>query len=234
MKNRPKIVPPSTDVPPSKVVARRNDQVGLYHVLNRGSRKGQIVLSETAMWELERLMFYFNDSSCPRGILDRVSPSEFANYVWPLPGPRQPLVEVCAHFLAGNHLHLYLRGTRVNISKFMQRLQSSVARRFNNRSGNSGAVFQGRFKIVPIKKKRHFWRIFTYILVKNARDVSSSEAWKSNSKLAATEYSFSSLGDLLGRRPRRPFIESALFGQVFPDEASFWANAAEYLGPKSA
>jgi len=64
------------------------------------------------------------------------------------------LFEVChaynivllAFSLMPNHFHLFLHTTEANLSRFMQRLQSTFAIRYNLKHQQVGHLFQGRFK----------------------------------------------------------------------------------------
>ncbi len=68
------------------------------------------------------------------------------------------LGDVCAELrwkrlgycLMDNHVHLLLETSDANLSRGMQRLQSSYAQRFNLRHDKSGHVFQGRFHATVI------------------------------------------------------------------------------------
>ena len=61
-------------------------------------------------------------------------------------------VGVFAVVLMSNHCHLLLRTKLANLSKFMQWLGLTYPRRFNNRHGRSGHLFQGRFKSIVVEK----------------------------------------------------------------------------------
>ena len=50
-----------------------------------------------------------------------------------------------SYCLMPNHVHLLLRLPRPTLSLGMQRLETGWARRYNDRRGRYGHVFQGRF-----------------------------------------------------------------------------------------
>ncbi len=48
--------------------------------------------------------------------------------------------------LMGNHVHLLVETPEANLGSGMQRLHGAYARKFNDRHGRVGHVFQGRFE----------------------------------------------------------------------------------------
>ncbi|NQU03409.1 MAG: transposase, partial [Syntrophaceae bacterium] len=60
-------------------------------------------------------------------------------------------VNVFAYVLMDNHYHILLRTNRPNLSKAMQWMGVTYTRRFNNRHGRSGHLFQGRFKSLIVE-----------------------------------------------------------------------------------
>jgi hypothetical protein len=53
-----------------------------------------------------------------------------------------------------NHYHLLLRTRRANLSRAIQWFAGTYTRRFNNRHGRSGRLFQGRFKSILVETDR--------------------------------------------------------------------------------
>ena len=98
----------------------RVDEAGLYyHVMNRGIAKQQIFYSD-------------DDYDLFITILFEVCPAY--NIV------------LHAFSLMPNHFHLFLHTTEANLSRFMQRLQSTFAICYNIKHKRVGPLFQGRFK----------------------------------------------------------------------------------------
>src|SRR6185295_3268037 len=91
----------------------------LYHVVARGNRREAVFLGR-------------NDYE---GYLHRL-----ALY------PAQYAVTLHAYCLMPNHVHLVLRAAEAPLDRFMQCLQQSYTRAFNDRHGLVGHVFQGRYK----------------------------------------------------------------------------------------
>jgi len=62
-----------------------------------------------------------------------------------------------------NHIHLFFRTPKPNLSQGMQYLLSGYANWFNTRHRCPGHLFQGRFKGELIEDERYFWTVSRYI-----------------------------------------------------------------------
>jgi putative transposase len=69
-----------------------------------------------------------------------------------------------AYCLMDNHLHLLVETPKPNLGAGMQRLHGSYGRRFNDRHGLSGHVFQGRFGSKRILGEEHFATTARYVV----------------------------------------------------------------------
>jgi putative transposase len=72
-------------------------------------------------------------------------------------------VDVFAFVLMRNHYHLLLRTNSANLSRAMQWLGLSYARRLNNRLGRCGHLFQGRFKAMVVESDAYMVELSCYI-----------------------------------------------------------------------
>lgn len=72
-------------------------------------------------------------------------------------------VDVFAFVLMGNHYHLLLRTNLPNLSRTMQWLGLTYARRLNNRLGRCGHLFQGRFKAMLVESDAYLVELSCYI-----------------------------------------------------------------------
>ena len=115
--------------------ARWTIENGLYHVMNRGHEKRDIVLDDIDRQEWMRL-------------LDRVA--------------RRCEWRVFAYALLHNHFHLFVRTPNADLSIGMHDLQSGYATIFNQRYSRVGALFQGRFKSVLVEDQGHAWTLSRY------------------------------------------------------------------------
>jgi hypothetical protein len=62
-----------------------------------------------------------------------------------------------------NHFHLFLHTTEANLSRFMQRLLSTFAIRYNIKHNRTGHVFQGRFKSQVVDSSAYACVLSRYI-----------------------------------------------------------------------
>ena len=109
---------------------------GVYHVINRGVDRTNIVRDDDDRHEWWRL---FNRVALRCG--------------W----------RVFAHVLMTNHFHVFLKLTATNLSTGMHDLESGYATLFNKRHGRTGALFEGRFKAVLVESEGHAWSLSRYI-----------------------------------------------------------------------
>ncbi len=62
-----------------------------------------------------------------------------------------------------NHIHLFFRTPRPNLSRGMQRFLSTYANRYAKRHRRPGHLFQGRFKGELIEDESYFWTVSRYL-----------------------------------------------------------------------
>lgn len=72
-------------------------------------------------------------------------------------------VSLIAWCLMSNHVHLLIEDPKQEMGRFMQRLCTSYAKRFNTIAGRTGAVFQDRYFSVPIRTDEQLIRCVLYI-----------------------------------------------------------------------
>jgi len=72
-------------------------------------------------------------------------------------------VDVFAFVLMKNHYHVLLRTNLPNLSRSMQWLGLTYARRLNNRVGRYGHLFQGRFKAIVVESDAYMVELSCYI-----------------------------------------------------------------------
>lgn len=109
---------------------------GLYHVMNRGIERHDIVHDDVDRQEWMRL-------------LNRVA----NRCEW----------RIFAYVLLDNHFHLFLKTPKPNLSAGMHDLQSGYAALFNQRHGRVGHLYQGRFKSVLVENEGHCWELSRYL-----------------------------------------------------------------------
>ncbi len=92
-------------------------------------------------------------------------------------------VSVFAYCVMPNHFHLVLRPDgEYDLSRFMHWLTTTHAQRLHAWNGTSGtgAVYQGRFKSVPVQCDQHFLTVCRYVERNplRAKLVTAAEQWR--------------------------------------------------------
>ena len=108
----------------------------LYHVLSRGNLGQPIFRDDT-----DRCMF-----------LDIIGEAS-----------ERFSIEIYAYVLMENHYHLLLKSQEPNLSRTMQWLGTTYTRRFNIAHGQSGHLFQGRFKSIIVENDAYLLQLSYYI-----------------------------------------------------------------------
>lgn len=133
----------------------------LYHIVNRAAKKALLFWTEQDYIAFERLL---------------------------LEAKRRFAVKVFAYILMPNHWHFLLspRGDQ-DLSRFMHWLTTTHSRRWNvsHDKCGTGAVYQGRFKAIPVQDDEHAFRICRYI---------ERNALRANLVGRAEDWRWSSLG----------------------------------------
>lgn len=140
------------------------DGEDFYHVLNRGVDKRKVFLSNSDRARFVHDLWEFNDSAHAFN-----SGRKFPNNASMIDVGRQSLRRklVRIHFfcLMPNHYHLMLSPVAENgISLFMKKLNGGYAKYFNEKyAPRTGALWQGKYKSVPVETDRHFLYLPYYI-----------------------------------------------------------------------
>ncbi|MEK7154424.1 MAG: transposase [Patescibacteria group bacterium] len=212
----------------------------IYHTLNRGVDKREIFMDDQDRFRFVHDLYAFNDA-------DLIN----ANY-WDFKKAndsgfnviarrsiekkrRKMLVNIHAFCLMPNHYHLLLSPKiEGGIPKFMKKLNMGYARYFNERYKRKGALFEGRYKSIPVMNDKHFGFIPQYIHF-NPLDLVSPE-WRENRLVDCQKainflgsYRWSSYLDYIGKKnfpsvTNRRFILDCLGGTE-----QYKSNTKKYL-----
>ena len=107
-----------------------------YHVMNRGNRREDILLTDK-----DRQVF-----------LDGLADScEIYS------------ITLITYVLMSNHFHLLVQTPKANLSEFMRHFLVTYTVRFNRRNGRAGHVFQGRFKSLLVDEDEYLLPLSRYI-----------------------------------------------------------------------
>lgn len=140
------------------------------HVLSRGVDKRKIFLDKQDYLRFIHGLFEFNDQEPANNVSYRFSGNTHGVVRSPIVGgedtrsPRRLLVTIHAFCLMPNHYHLFLSPRVENgISLFMRKLNIGYAKYFNQKCERTGALFESRYKSVPVTEERHLLHLPYYI-----------------------------------------------------------------------
>lgn len=141
-----------------------------YHVLNRGNEK-QKIFRDFGDRRRFLLSLFLSHTKHTFDHIDRlsreldVSSRRAFSDESVLPQVKKArLVHLVAFSLMDNHFHLLIEEkTKVGVTKLMQRLQNSYTKYFNTKYDRVGHLFQGAYKIVPVKSNEQLIYLSTYI-----------------------------------------------------------------------
>jgi putative transposase len=106
---------------------------------------------------------------------------------------------ILAWVLMPNHAHLLVRSAHTRISRLMARLGTGYARRFNERHGRVGHLFQNRFRSRRAVDEADTIGLVFYV------SRNPLEGGLVPDAAALEDFAWCGLGALLGRRAPRPF-----------------------------
>jgi putative transposase len=132
----------------------------IYHVLNRGTDKRDIVSDDADRYRFMRDLYIFNDKKRAPGNAHRRLEDDVSVFN----EPRVPLVHIHAFCLMDNHYHLLLsEAVDDGIPYFMHKLNMGYSKYFNEKYKRTGTLWQGTYKKINIIKDSHFIYIPYYI-----------------------------------------------------------------------
>ena len=169
-----------------------------YHVMNRGNRR-QTVFEQDRDYEL---------------FLRKLA--EFAAVYD---------VSLRTYCLMPNHFHLYLVTRQANLSAFMQALLTAFTVSKNRREGQSGHLFQGRFKAMVIEAESYEAVVSRYIALNPVR----TEFWRQQPVAARRrhlrDYPWSSYGALIGLRTCPEWLDARALLAAWPGASTAQVEA---------
>ena len=199
----------------------------IYHVFNRSVAKQPIFLDENDYQRFLNVVdFYrFFSPGLRFSHYNRLSLEERKTFMEKLLKNGEKQVLIFAFCLMPNHFHFLLKGLKeLGIQKFASNLQNSYAKYFNTKRKRNGALFQEMFKTVRIESDEQLLHVARYIHL----NPFTSYLVKDINQLR--DYSWSSLGDYLGKKIFS-FVETDFLSGFYPSVEKFITftfNQADY------
>lgn len=149
--------------------------------------------------------------------------------------PRKLLVDIHAFCLMPNHYHLLLTPKiESGIPKFMKKVNMGYAKYFNEKYKRKGALFEGRYKSIPVTGEAHFGYILQYIHF-NPLDLVAPE-WRQNQLANYSKainflesYRWSSYLDYAGRGNFPSVTNREVLLDYFGGSDQYRGNMEEFL-----
>ena len=134
----------------------------IFHILNRGVEKRKIFLDEKDRLRFINNLYHFNsEDPVTSPYYRRVNPPASSLAIGK---PTNKLVDILCWCLMSNHYHLLVQ-EKVNggASTFSKKITSGYTQYFNLKNKRVGVLFQGKSKIILLKKDEHFRYVPYYI-----------------------------------------------------------------------
>lgn len=199
---------------------------GYYHVYNRGVDKRDIFLDTQDYRRFVACLHALNSKRCFG------STKLYLNDP-PLIDPQDRLVAIIAYCLMPNHYHLELEQICENgISKFLQRLDNSYTKYFNNRYDRAGCLLEGAYKVVQVDSDEYLIHLSRYVhlnpldLIRPGWKETGIADWGSVKKFVET-YPWSSYTAFLGSAPGVA-CPKIIFERGFRDSSDYRQYVSEW------
>lgn len=180
----------------------------VYHILNRGVEKRKIFLNDKDYLRFVHNLYDFNDKN---EVLMSYFKRRLAKSA--IRKPTKALVDILCWCLMPNHYHVLVK-ERIDggAGMFSKKISSGYTQYFNLKNDRSGVLFQGKSKIIPIKKDEHFAYLPYYILSNPVKLVERN--WKEDGikdfkkvRKFLENYKWSSLHNVNERKSKKDFLE---------------------------
>lgn len=135
-------------------------QGDIFHILNRGVEKRKIFLDDKDYYRFFHNLEDFNDKD-----LTILPYSVRRSAIRKPKKSKKKLVNVLCWCMMPNHYHILVQEViDGGASIFSKKISSGYTQYFNLKNERSGVLFQGRSKIIQLKRNEHFIHIPYYIL----------------------------------------------------------------------
>ena len=208
-----------------------------YHIYNRGVEKRKIFLDEQDHLRFIHDLFEFNNlDPAPSLTYHFDKHSKEVGLPKIKRQPRKLLVELLVYCLMPNHFHIIAK-QRIDggVTTFMRKLGTGYTNYFNQKYERVGSLFQGKYKIVQIKKEPHFFNLPCYVHL-NPLDLIIPD-WKENKEVKDTKkainflenYRWSSFPDYIGKKNFPSVIQHESFSKFLGSPAQYKIDTIEWL-----
>ena len=144
-------------------IAENSMKGDVFHILNRGVEKRNIFLNKEDYFRFIYNLYDFNDKN--------ITLMSYRNRRSAMRKPKKSkkskdnqLVDILCWCLMPNHYHILVQEKLDGgASMFSKKISSGYTQYFNLKNKRSGVLFQGKSKIIQVKKDEHFMYLPYYI-----------------------------------------------------------------------
>lgn len=126
--------------------------------------------------------------------------------------------ELHAYILMDNHFHLILKTREANLSRLMQRFNTSYTVYFNRRHGRSGHLYQGRYKAILVDADAYLLELSRYIHLNPARVKKYSQLSEKEKIELIENYPWSSYRGYVRKASRQHYVTYNLILSMIGDD----------------
>lgn len=184
------------------------------HIYNRGVDKRAIVGDIDDLIRFLKTIQEINTIKPIGSIRDKPRGSTSVN---------EPLVIFIAYCVNYNHFHFVLRQcTEGGIQRFMHRFATAYTMYFNEKYHRSGALFQGRYKCVPIETDEQLLHICAYTNKNDLAHGDKNPTWFSR-------VPFSSLGEYISVSITNPICDTSIVLEKYKSKQQYERHLDEVV-----
>jgi len=207
----------------------------IFHILNRGVEEREIFYSEKDYLRFVHNLYDFNDTaySLPYPQRSKLRDSGYFGHRMSKPNK---IVNLLCWCLMPNHSHnLLMEKIDGGASTFSKKIFGGYTKYINEEYGRKGVLFQGRSKIILVKRDAHLVYLPFYIMANPIALIEPRWQEKGIKNLKRViehleNYRWSSFPDLVGRKNSPLLINKSLFYELFDtNEKEFKKNFIEWL-----
>jgi len=202
-----------------------------FHILNRGVEKRKIFLTKDDYLRFTHNLLGLNSKDRVFSYFHRLNSSNYG-----LRKAVVKIVDVLCWCLMPNHPHVFVQEKiERGASLFSQKLTTGYTQYFNLTNDREGVLFQGKSKIILIRRDAHFLHMPYYIFSNPIELIEpkwKAKGIKNLKKVIAflENYKYSSFPDIIGKNNFPEIINKKLFYELYEtNENRFKRDFIEWL-----
>lgn len=214
-------------------------QGDFFHILNRGVEEREIFYSQRDYLRFAHNLSDFNDTGLSLSYPRRRPVGHAMSDM--IKKEREQIVDLLSWCLMPNHVHVFVR-EKIDggASVFSKKIFGGYTKYVNEYKKRKGVLFQGRSKIIRIKRDEHFFHLPYYIMANPISLIEPGWREKGVTNLEKVikfleNHRWSSFQDLTGEDNFSETVDKVLFYEFFgTDEKKFKKDFIDWLKGRQA